>query len=188
MAPGAPAPNRYTSERFFALVDDALLHPEDRVELLEGVIVSMSPSNPRHASAITRVHDALGKAFGPGHVVRVQQPFVAEPESVPEPDVAVVPGGHADYDEAHPTRALLVVEVADTSLVQDRLTKSRVYAAAGVPEFWIVNLRDGVVEVPRGPDPAARCYGERRVLARGERIEVAAVTGARVAVDDLLAG
>lgn len=79
-------------------------------------------------------------------VIRVQLPFIAGPYSAPEPDVAVVPGHEADYDSRHPTTALLIVEIADTSLPQDRLSKARIYAAANCPEFWVLNLRDDCLE------------------------------------------
>jgi len=132
MVPPAPSGSRYTRERYFALVEEGLLRADDRVELLEGMIVATSPQNPRHASATTRVYDALREALGRRAVIRVQLPLIAGAYSVPEPDVAVVPGRPADYDDAHPTTALLVVEVADSSLVEDRLTKAAIYAAADI--------------------------------------------------------
>jgi Uma2 family endonuclease len=79
-----------------------------------------------------------------------------------------------------------VIEVADTSLQQDRLTKAAIYAAADIPEYWIVNLRDSVVEVMRGPDRAQARYREVRTVGRGERIELVALPGASVAAADLL--
>jgi len=188
MAHGASAHDRLTSERYFALVDQGVLQPDDRVELLEGVVVAMAPSNPSHASAIARVDRALRVALGPDAVIRVQLSFVAGATSVPEPDVAVVPGTYADYDERHPTTALVVIEVADTSLAQDRLTKSAIYAAAGVPDYCIVNVRDHVVEVYRRPDAEARRYHELRVHGRGERVALTAFPDASLAVDDLLPG
>ena len=188
MAHGASAHGRLTSERYFALVDQGVLQPDDRVELLEGVVVAMFPSNPPHASTITRVHQVLREALGPGPVIREQCSFIASAVSVPEPDVAVVPGVHADYDARHPTTALLIVEVSDTSPAQDRLTKSAIYAEAGVPDYGIVNVRDGVVEVYRRPDPVTRRYAELRVYGRGERVELTAFPGATLAVDDLLPG
>jgi Uma2 family endonuclease len=94
----------------------------------------------------------------------------------------------ADYDDAHPRAALLVVEVADSSLVQDRLTKAAICAAAAIPEYWIVNLENDRVEVFRSPEPSARYYRETRVAGRGEEIELVAVPGATVAVDGLLPG
>jgi Uma2 family endonuclease len=179
---------RYTAERYLELVHAGVLGPNDRVELLEGVIVAMAPQNPRHAAGIGRVDDALREAIGKRAVVRVQSPFVAGGYSVPEPDVVVVPGKRSDYDDAHPTRALLVVEVADTSLMQDRLTKAGIYAAADVPEYWLVNLRDDQVEVFRAPEPTASRYADTFVAHRGERLDVAVLPGASVDVSDLLPG
>lgn len=105
---------------------------------------------------------------------------------MPEPDLAVVPGREADYLEAHPSTALLLVEVAVTSLVQDKLTKTRIYGAAGVPEYWIVNLRDDCVLVHRGPDPSRSCYRDERKATRCERLELVSLPGVRVRVSDLL--
>src|SRR5262249_6323739 len=89
----------------------------------------------------------------PGWSVRIQNPVSLDDESAPEPDVAVVRGRHADYRSAHPTRAALIVEVAESSLRFDRVQKGSLYARAGIVDYWIVNLVDRVVEVYR--DPAA---------------------------------
>jgi Uma2 family endonuclease len=188
MTPGAPAESRYTAARYFALVDEGVLHADDRVELLEGVIVAMSPQNPPHASAVYRTYEAIRTVVGTRALVRVQLPLIAGSLSVPEPDVAVVPGRASDYDTAHPTGALLVVEVADTSLLEDRLTKAAIYAAANVPEYWIVNLRDDWIEVFRSPEPEAKSYRERLRIGRGGRVESVMFEGASLAVDDLLPG
>ena len=143
------AAGRYTKERYFRLVVEGVLQPDDRVELLEGVVVAMAPQNPRHAVAGDLVADAVRRAVGERGAVRVQRSFVAGRYSVPEPAVAVVPGRLRDYGRSRPTAALLVVEVADSSLAQDRITKAAIYAAAGIPEYWIVNLRNDHVEVFR---------------------------------------
>ncbi len=188
MAQPAHVEPRYTAQSYFALVDSGVLRHDDRVELLEGVIVTMSPQSPRHASATTRVAEAIRDAIGKRAVIRVQSPLIAGPRSVPEPDIAVVTGPASAYDDAHPDAALLVVEIADSSLPQDRLTKAAVYAAAGIPEYWLVNLRDDQVEVLRSPDPAAGNFRDCRTARRGERIGIAAFTGASVLVDDLLPG
>jgi len=119
-------------------------------------------------------------------LVRQQFPLIAGLLSVPEPDVAVVPGRISDYLDRHPTVALLVVEVADSSIAQDRLTKSAIYAASGVPEYWVVDLGSDRVEVHRSPIPAERRYAETSVALRGGRLELVALSGASVAVDDLL--
>jgi len=178
--------SRYTVEQYFDLVTQGILQPDDRVELLEGVIVAEPPMDPPHASGISRVDRALRRTLGEQVLIRVQAPFIVGGYSVPEPDVAVVPGTVADYDGHHPTQALLVVEVAASSLPQDRLTKSRIYAAAKVPEYWVVNLRDRCVEIFRDPDAGGRLYRDRRVVQPGELIQLAAMTAASVRVDDLL--
>src|SRR2546430_2137266 len=157
MLPPAPtdpaAPARWTTEHYLRLVDEGVLGPDDKVELLEGVIVAMAPSNTRHAAGIVRLSHALFRAVGDRAVVRIQLPLIAGLYSMPEPDGAVVPGAIRDYDHEHPSTALLVVEVSDTSLKQDRLTKRAIYAAGGIPEYWIVNLRDYCVEGRRWPEP-----------------------------------
>ena len=186
--PAGTVPERCTAARYFDLVDGGVLGPDDAVELLEGVVVAMAPSSPRHAAATSRGGDALRAAVGGRAAVREQHPLILGVYSVPEPDVAVVAGRNADYDDAHPRAALLVVEVADTSLAQDRLTKAAIYAAAAIPEFWIVNLREDRVEVFRAPDPPGRKYTSRSVARRGDDLELVALLGARVAVSDILPG
>jgi len=186
-APTDPvAPARWTTEHYLRLVDEGVLGPDDKVELLEGVIVAMVPSNAPHATGVTRITHALVQAVGDRGVVRIQLPLIAGIYSMPEPDAAIVPGALRDYDEAHPTTALLVAEVSDTSLKQDRLTKAPIYAVAGVPEYWIVNLRDDCVEVRRNPEPEERRYGNVMIVHRGQRIELVGLPGVSVAVDDLL--
>src|SRR5262249_15144148 len=91
-----------------------------------------------------------------------------------------------DYDDAHPRSALLVVEVADSSIQQDRLTKAMIYAAAGVPEYWIVNVRGQQIEVHREPDRTSRRYGAKTIVRRGQDLTLAAFPDPTVAVDDLL--
>jgi len=186
MSAPAPSDARYTAERYLRLVDEGLLGPDDRVELLEGVIVAMAPQDPPHASVVSRLTRLLSEAVGPRAVIRVQLPFNAGAHSVPEPDVALVPGADFDYAQAHPTTALLIVEVADSSVVQNRLTKAAIYAAADVPEYWLVNLRDDCVEVFRAPEPEARRYRSSRLAQRGDALDLVALPDARVAVGDLL--
>lgn len=173
----------YSVNAYFGLVHSGVLDEDDRVELLDGVIVAEPPRDPPHASGISYATDAIQRAVGG---VRIQAPFIADPFSVPEPDVAVVAGTKEDYLDLHPSTALLVVEVSDSSLQQDRLSKSRIYAGAGVPDYWIVNLRDDCVEVFRAPDAERRVYGVREVERAGDQLELVALAGAAVAVGDLL--
>ena len=180
------ATGRFTKERYFRLVIEGVLSPDDRVELLEGVVVAMAPQGPRHEVAGDLVAEALRRAFGTHAAVRVERSLVAGRRSVPQPDVAVVAGRLRDYVRSRPTTALLVVEVADASLPQDRITKAWIYAGAGIPEYWIVNLRDDQIEVFRDPDARRRLYRDRRTARAGERLAVPSLPGATVAVEDLL--
>ncbi len=179
-------PTRISASEYFRLVEMGVLEEDDRVELLEGVIVAMTPPNPPHATAVTKTTYALMRAVAERALVRTQCDFVASAWSVPEPDVAIVPGEADDYAGSHPSRALLLVEVSDSSVKQDRLSKSRIYAAANIPEYWIVNLRESVVEVLRDPDPATALYRDLRTVRAGDELELVALPGAHVAVADLL--
>ena len=178
----------YTAEQYMGLVELGLLSDEDRVELLDGVIVAKSPSNPRHAGAVWLAQTAVQHAVADRAMVRIQSCLVAGTHSVPEPDVAVVPWQQRRYTDAHPTKALLLVEVADSSLPQDRLSKSRIYAGDAVPQYVIVNLRDDQVEVLADPDPPARVYRQQHVAHRGERVALVAFPDTVLRVDDLLPG
>ncbi len=158
------------AQEYFALVEVGLLSPDDRVELLQGLIVSMSPQQPRHAATVWWISGRLASMVGNRGLVRSQLPLVAAANSVPEPDVAVVPFRPDSYQSSHPGEALLVVEVADSSIGQDRLTKSRIYAAAGIPDYWLVNLRDSRVEWFRAADVAKRSYRESGAAVGGDRL------------------
>jgi Uma2 family endonuclease len=176
----------YTADEYFGLVDAGVLDEDGHVELLEGVLVAGEPQNPPHASAVSRVQRALDRAVGARAIVRVQSDYVAGHRSVPEPDVAVVPPDPDWYATAHPSRAYVIVEIADSSLTQDRLTKSAVYAGNGVPQYVLVNLREDCVENHVAPSVRQRRYRTRTVLRRGARVELVAFPAVTVAVDDLL--
>src|SRR5262245_1948531 len=122
------------------LVACALLGPEDEIELLDGQMVLKEPQYRPHATGIQLVAESLRAAFGAGFHVRVQAPVALDDASEPEPDVCVVPGEPQDYRDEHPTRPVLVVEVALTRVRFDRGRKGSLYARAGLPEYWIVNI------------------------------------------------
>jgi Uma2 family endonuclease len=155
--PGSP---RISVERYFEMQECGLISPDDRVELLDGLIVAMSPSTPSHDAVVSIVQYALLRKLGLDVATRVQSSFLAGEKSVPQPDIAVVPGTVQTYTERHPARAYLLVEVAQSSVAQDRLTKASIYARAGIPCYWIVNVRDRCVEVFRDPDRFKACYLE----------------------------
>ena len=142
---------------------------DERVELIRGVIIRMPPQGPPHAGPIERLTELLVLRLSGRARVRVQLPLLAPDESEPEPDLAVVPP--ADYDHEHPAQAFLIIEVAETSLPYDRGTKAPLYAAMGVPDYWIVNVRDGTIEVHREPD--ADRYARVTTHRRGDAIALA---------------
>jgi Uma2 family endonuclease len=163
-----------------ALVERGLLD-DSRVELLLGTLVDMSPQGPLHASAVRFLAEQLIRGL-PGDVqTRVQSPLALSHDSEPEPDIAVVPAG--DYRQSHPSQALLVVEVSDTSLDKDRGVKTALYAIAGIPEFWLVNLLDRVVEVHR--QPSAGRYSVIERAGPGLAIAPAAFPSLGLAVQDI---
>jgi Uma2 family endonuclease len=173
-------------EQYFALVDQGVLEENDKVELLEGVVVAMASESVWHANGVRFAYEALRAAVGSRAYVDQQHCFIAGTMSVPAPDIAVLPGMISDYLTHHPSMAHLLVEVADSSLVQDRLTKTGIYAAAGIPEYWIVARKGDQVLVSTGPIPSERRYAIVRIARRGEMITLAALPDVTVRVDDLL--
>jgi Uma2 family endonuclease len=182
---GAVRLYRWTRKAYERAVEAGVFPLDLRAELLDGQIVEkMSPQGSRHTTALRLVTRALEVAFGDGVDVRAQAPLSAGARSQPEPDVAVVPGSVRDYRDAHPEEALLVVEVADTTLRTDRGRKARIYAQAGFPEYWIVNLPGACLEVHR--DPAGDAYRTKTTLAAGDTVAPLARPGAAIPVADLL--
>jgi len=149
--------------------------------------VSFSP-----ASASRLVTRALRDVFEEDlWIVDTQLPVALDEESEPEPDVTVTAGNPRDFLPSHPAHPVLVVEVAEASLALDREEKGSLYARARVPEYWILNLRDRVLEVYREPSrdasaPYGWAYGSRQSLAAGEHVAPDAAPSARIAVSDLL--
>jgi Uma2 family endonuclease len=179
-------PRRWTVDEYYRAAEAGILRPDERLELIEGEIYCMSPQNRRHRAAILLAQSAFQAAFGEGWVVLVQMPLTLAPHSEPEPDLAVVRGTPRDLIARSFDEAALVVEVSDTTLRFDRRRKAALYARAAVPEYWVLNLRDRVLEVHRAPDMAT---GKYRTITRhreDEYVSPLAATGASVAVRDLL--
>jgi Uma2 family endonuclease len=109
--------------------------PDMLVLLIDGEILEMTPQSRAHAVATRAVEEALRAAFPTGYNIQVQMPLALDPAAEPEPDVAVVPGSFRDYLDAHPEHAVLIVEVADTSLEFDRTRKADLYARGRIPEY-----------------------------------------------------
>lgn len=155
---------------------------DERVELLRGVIVRMSPTSPPHDATLQRLTRFLVLAVGERGWVRVGSSWAADDWSEPLPDLTVVPPG--DYDAAHPSSSRLIIEVSRSTLRKDRTVKRDLYAECRVPEYWIVDLIHEVIEVCRESD--GRSFQSVQKYGKGEVIELASIPGVRVAVSDIL--
>jgi Uma2 family endonuclease len=178
--------HRWNREEYERLAAEGFFPPDQRVELIEGIVYDMAPQNSVHATAFGLAQEALRVAFPPGsnHVVRGQLPLALSEDSQPEPDLAVVTGAIRDYRDHHPTTALLIVEVANSSLLHDRRRKIPLYARHGIPETWLLNLVRRVLEVHR--DPAGRVYQTRMVFRAGEAVSPLSRPEISIPIADLL--
>ena len=141
---------------------------DERIELLEGALVAMSPIGAPHNATVQRLTRLLVLAFESRAAVRVQMSFAAHDISQPEPDFAIVPLG--DYDKQQPSEAYLIIEVAESSLALDRGKKLRLYASCTVPEYWVVNLPERCIEVYTGPSQGAYARCERYEIEQAIRL------------------
>jgi Uma2 family endonuclease len=162
-----------------------------RVELIEGKLMVQSPQNPLHAAGVYRVTKVLEQIFQQGYIVRAQFPIDLGQTTEPEPDVAVVLGTNQQYTVAHPTSAVLLVEVSDTTLGYDRRRKGSLYARAGIADYWIINLRRLQLEVSRAPVPDStqrygHRYSSRTNLRPGSSVSPLILPNVALAVADLL--
>jgi Uma2 family endonuclease len=183
--PATVTRHRFTVREYHRMGEAGVFHEEDRVELIDGEILVMTPIGARHAACVT----ALQEAFAPlrGRVlVRVQNPVELDDHSEPQPDVCVVARRESLYADRHPgpSEVRLLVEVADSSQAYDREFKLPRYARSGIREVWIVDLAADRVEVYR--DPESEEYRTRRALGRGESIAPAAHPEVEIAADAIL--
>ena len=181
-----PRPWRWTPEQYFKLGELGFFDGK-RVELVRGEVVEMSPINWPHVVGKSLTADALRAAFAGAGWVNEQNPMPTA-DSAPQPDVAVYPGRISDYTD-HPTNPLLVVEVADTTLFFDTTTKAELYAAAGVLDYWVLDVDGGRLLVFRDPAPVAaggHAYRTRLTLAPADAVSPLAAPSATVRVADLL--
>src|SRR5438094_5376188 len=131
---------RMTRVRYDRLIDVGIFGPEDRVELLDGLLVAREPQGRRHAAVVVLVRVALEKAFGSAYHVREEKPIALDDQSEPEPDAVVVPGQPRDYLDAHPSRSALIVEVAEPSPASDQLRQGSLHVRAEIAEYWLEKL------------------------------------------------
>lgn len=173
---------RWTTSEYHRIGEAGLLN-DGHTELIDGEIYMMSPHGGRQAQVVSLLLRALQTAFGNDCHVRVQAPLHLSDSSEPEPDLAVIQGDPLDYPD-HPTTALLVAEVSDSTFKFDRETKELLYAEASIPEYWLVNLKANEVEVRR--QPASTGYLEVQVLKVGDHIAPVTLPNVQVAIGSFL--
>jgi Uma2 family endonuclease len=186
-----PGLHRWSRHEYGLLIDYGLLDEDDPVELLDGLLLVKEPQHSPHRTAVLLTAKALERGFGEGWFVQTQSPIILDDRSEPEPDLCVVRGSPRDYTVAHPTRAALIVEVAQSGLALARGRKAAAYARAGIADYWILNLSDRVLEVyrePARPGPARRSWGYSAMETLGADATVAplAAPAAAIRVADLL--
>ncbi len=154
-----------------------------QIELVRGIVIAKMSKSPLHALLAGEIGDILARIVPAGHVLRKEDPLSLR-ESVPEPDISVVEGERKDFRDRHPSTAKLVIEVAVSTVEEDR-EMAEIYAEAGIDEYWIILAGTGQIEVHKRPFAGA--YMDCRVFGRGEVIESGSLAGVRVAVDEVFA-
>jgi len=166
---------RLSLVQYHDMVRTGILTDDDPVEFLEGLLVTKMPKNPPHSLATHLTRDSLLRIVPSGWYVDTQEPLTTD-DSEPEPDVVVIRGTRRHYHDRHPgpQDVSLVIEVSDTTLQRDRTLKQRLYARAGIPIYWIINLNERIVECytePTGPSEQP-IYAQRQDFSTNDILTV----------------
>jgi Uma2 family endonuclease len=185
-----PQPYRFTIEAYRKIGVTGLFH-DIKTMLIDGEILTMPLPNPPHDTALNLTYEFLRAAFPTGHHIRNQQGFDVGTDNDPGPDLAVVAGSIRDYMSHTPTTAVMIVEIADSSLFLDTTTKAELYATAGVPEYWVIDLENQKALIFRDPVdlPAglgATAYRTRETFGPTDSIAPLAAPTSSVKIADLL--
>ena len=177
---------RFTVAEFMHLADIGFLREDERVELIRGEIVEMSPINVAHASTVSRLLSVLSKLLGHQVILSIQNPVQLDDETLLQPDVALLKPRDDFYSIQHPgpEDILLVIEVSDSTVLYDRRVKASLYGTAGIIEYWIVNLPERQIEVSR--EPRANGYRTLTIYAPGETLSPLAFPDIALLVDEVL--
>ena len=177
---------RWTVDEYHRMIAAGILTANDRVELLDGYIIEMVPQEPPHASTTSSFGNDFVVLFAGKAWVRQQLPITIAPDSEPEPDIAVVKIDPRRYRDRHPIpeEVYLLVEVADSTLSYDRTRKTKIYAQAGIPEYWVIHVKQRQVLVFR--DPQGDRYQVEQVFGVGDAIAPVAFPAVVVELSNLL--
>jgi Uma2 family endonuclease len=177
----------FTIDEYDEMVDRGVFKPEERLELINGEIIEMAPIGVRHAGCVTNLTTLFHEQLGRNVVVWAQNPVELPNNSEPQPDVVLLKRRDVPYIQKRPVAedVLLLVEVSDTTLGYDRDVKLPMYAQSGIPEVWIVNLQEDVIELYSSPSAGA--YQNLRRVERGESLTLPGGLNAIIIVNDVLA-
>jgi Uma2 family endonuclease len=183
----AAARRRFTRKEYWRMAEVGILGERERVELIEGEIVEMSPIGRRHRAFVDNLTRLLARRLPDDAIVSVQGPLALTDDTEPQPDLTVLRRRAVPYKdrEAWAEDALLVIEVAETSLRYDRSTKRRLYAAAGIPEYWVVDCAAETVEVHRDPGPDG--YRDIRLVTGQATLSPQAFRGVELSTTEVFA-
>ncbi len=176
----------FTIEEYYRMAEVGILSEDDRVELIEGEVIEVTPIGGRHAACVDRLNRLLNRRIGDAAIVRVQNPVRLSKYSEPEPDVALLRPREDFYAQGHPTPedVLLIIEVSETSLDYDRNVKMPLYARAGVPEVWLVDLSGEEIRVYSRP--ANSSYERVERIGRGGAVTSRTLSGLELRADEVL--
>ena len=176
---------KFTVAEYYRMAEVGILHHTERVELLDGEIIVMAPMGDRHANGVRRIGQALQRMARLAVTISIQCPLRLDDHSEPEPDIALLRFREDGYiTHPGPADVLVVMEVSDSTLAFDREVKSKRYAAAGIPEMWVMNLPGDCLDRLDQPGPAG--YARHTIFRRGDKISPAALPDLAFAVADLL--
>jgi Uma2 family endonuclease len=177
----------FTVDEYHRMADASVFGPEERVELIDGEIIQMSPIEPRHAGCVINLNRLLVTRLGDRAIVSPQNPVVIRPRSEPQPDLLVLRPRTISYSRAHPTPedVLLAIEVADTTLRFDRIVKARLYARARIAEYWLVDVANARVDVFH--DAREDGYRNTAQLTRESSVAPLAFPDCTFSIDDFFA-
>lgn len=179
-----PSHRRFTVSDYHQMTEVGILTEDDRVELIDGEIVEMTPVGGRHVACVNRLNRLLMRYTGEDVIVSVQSPVQLAKDQEPEPDVAVIRARNYGDELPGASDILLLIEVSDTSLSYDRARKLPLYARAGIVESWLVDLRGEAIE--RHTNPVGGTYRVTVRVGRGEEITSLAVPGLVLKADEVL--
>ncbi len=181
-----PARKRFTVTEYHQMIEAGVLKEDDRVELLNGEIIEMSPIGPRHASCVKRLIAVLSARITKWAILDVQDPVQLDDHSEPQPDLTLLRPRADFYASGHPTPTdvLVAIEVADTTADKDRQIKIPAYALAAIPEVWLIDLFNDRIEVHSNPYNGV--YQEVRIIQRGQKVISNSLSQLKLKADEIL--